>query len=183
LIHSFEDWKSKVGQPMYLTSGEGLMEVAHVGRRDHIQTEREGGPRLAPFKNQVRSPRRTTSKGSTLNELGRCSATWAKPPALFVLVILKTSLIFAQDGLDSSYPVYVSHCSWDDRHMPPRPIFFPVEKGSQKCLPNLSLPSRWVDRRAPPHPATGWDGVLLNFCPGWSQTTILLISASQVARL
>jgi hypothetical protein len=43
---------------------------------------------------------------------------------------------------------------------------------------------RWGNRCTPPLPAFFcWNGVLLNFCPFWSQTAILPISAFQVARI
>jgi hypothetical protein len=47
---------------------------------------------------------------------------------------------------------------------------------------HASLPS-WDDRHVPPGPVIGWDGGLTNFSLGWSQTAILPISVSQVARI
>jgi hypothetical protein len=41
----------------------------------------------------------------------------------------------------------------------------------------------WDDRHVPPCPPIGWDGVFRTFCPNWPWNAILLISASQVARI
>jgi hypothetical protein len=43
--------------------------------------------------------------------------------------------------------------------------------------------SSWDDRCIPSRPIIGWDGVSWTFCWGWPGTTILPISASQVARI
>jgi hypothetical protein len=83
--------------------------------------------------------------------LGRCSTTWAKPPALFTLVILEIVSISAQAGLDDEPPIYASGSSWDDRCMPPYPALS-VEMKSHKF-----------------------------FCLGWPWTVILLNSASCIA--
>jgi hypothetical protein len=41
----------------------------------------------------------------------------------------------------------------------------------------------WNDRQSPLYLAIGWDRVSWTICPGWPWTVILLISASQVARI
>jgi hypothetical protein len=47
----------------------------------------------------------------------------------------------------------------------------------------LMLPKQLEWRHTSLHPSIGCDGVLSTFCQGWPQTTILLISTSQEARI
>jgi hypothetical protein len=73
------------------------------------------------------------------------------------------------------------------------PSFFLLRWGAHKLFlprlsrncnfPSLSLLPDWDDRYMPPHPAIGWDAVWKPFCPDWPRTVILLVSASQVARI
>jgi hypothetical protein len=49
--------------------------------------------------------------------------------------------------------------------------------------PNFSLPRSLGWQCVLLYQAIGWDGVLLTFCLGWSWTAILLISATQVAKI
>jgi hypothetical protein len=84
--------------------------------------------------------------------LGRCSTVRATPTSLFALVILEIVFCFLPRlAWTSIFLSYASHCSWDDKHVPPGPAFFSIEIGP--CEP---------------------------FCLGWPGTTILPISASQV---
>jgi hypothetical protein len=41
----------------------------------------------------------------------------------------------------------------------------------------------WDDRLLPLYPVIGWDGISWALCLGWPQTTILLISVSQIPRI
>jgi hypothetical protein len=85
--------------------------------------------------------------------LGRCSITWATPPALFALVILKIRVSLfcpcqtGSPGLWGAH-IYGTWHSWDGRHVPP-------------------------------YPAIGWDKGLMNFLP----VMFFMISASQLARI
>jgi hypothetical protein len=91
-----------------------------------------------------------------LHLVDQCSALEAKPPVLFCLVTFQIgwhNVCPPAWTLWSSYLHFLS--SWDDRHILPPPAYWLVWRG----------------------------GGLTHFCPGWSQTTVLPISTSQVVRI
>jgi hypothetical protein len=86
--------------------------------------------------------------------LGRCSTMWARLPAIFALITSETGPHFLPRPVWTAMLCYTSCCHWDDRLILPRPAFFSAEMGVLWC-----------------------------FCLVWPPTTILPISASQVARI
>jgi hypothetical protein len=85
--------------------------------------------------------------------VGSHSTTWAMLPPLFSLVIFDIGSHF------------LPRLNWN------------------RDPPCLSLPHSWANSHVSPHPDIGWDGILWTICPSWPQIAILLISASQVAKI
>jgi hypothetical protein len=87
--------------------------------------------------------------------LGRLSTAWAMPPALFALVILEIQ----------------SHCKSRTSCLAPQSYFM------------LSAVAEMTEVWDYTQLFSSRDGVLQTFFLGWPWTTVLLISASQVARM
>jgi hypothetical protein len=117
----------------------------------------------------------------------------ATPPVPFALVFLEIASWFLPIlSWTTIILFYTSHHCWDDRCLPPCPAFS-VELGSCEIFlprlawnhdpPKLSLLCSWDNSQVLQHPAVGWDEISWTCCLGWLWTVILLISASQIARL
>jgi hypothetical protein len=100
--------------------------------------------------------------------------------------------LFAQIGLNLSPPIlgFPPLLEWQAHTT--TPSFFPLRWGFANFLPrltwnhgHLSLSScvAWDDRQVPLCPGISWDGISWITCWGWPQTSILLISASHIARI
>jgi hypothetical protein len=102
---------------------------------------------------------------------------------------LKRGSHLCQASLDYVPLILCFHCSWDDRHAPPCPVLFWRDGVLQMFLPRLSWKHDSLYLILPGgtdachlHPVIGWNGDS-GFLPMWLQTTILPISASQVAKI
>jgi hypothetical protein len=75
-----------------------------------------------------------------LHLLGRISSAWITPSALLTLVILEMgSSILFRPAWTVTLPCYASHCSCDDRYIPP--CFFPLRWGLVSSLLRMAWTS------------------------------------------
>jgi hypothetical protein len=87
--------------------------------------------------------------------LGRLSISWSTAPVFLAVVTLEIGSSFLLRLVQTLILLfYASHCSWEDRHTYHAQLFS-FEMGVSQTF----------------------------FCPTWPETSIFLISASQVARI
>jgi hypothetical protein len=105
-------------------------------------------------------------------------------PACGFLMWVSTSWCFHQESAHKHTQLFFC---WDDVWLTPYTAHPPpcTRLAWNQDAPNLNFSSSWNDRYMPLYPDIGWDGGVSGtfFCLGCSQTTILLISASQAAKI
>jgi hypothetical protein len=104
--------------------------------------------------------------------------------------------LFAEASLDHNPPIlhFLLILIWqalEQQACATTPSFFPLRWGLANFLPRLFWNAIllisasylvWDDRHEALHPAIDWDETH-TVCPSWSSTSVLLISASKVARI
>jgi cation transport ATPase len=114
---------------------------------------------------------------SVLHFPGRCTTVWVTPSVLFSVAVLVIGFPFLpRPAWTVILLFYASWCCWVGRQVSYTQLFS-ILIGSHKLF-CLGLPgttiflisvSHLLEQYMPSHPAIGWYGVSLTFCPGWPQ--------------